>query len=122
MLLKALLGRLRAQPALRTSMRELHRVRRRLNTNFRCTRSLTTKDEIMPESKKRGKLHPVSFQAFVKEMHQDPKLKAEKIKELQSLGFRAFAEKHYDLITRQKRRSSTQSRTRTARSWLLMPS
>jgi hypothetical protein len=50
---------------------------------------------------------PSAFQAFVKEMHQDPKLKAEKIKELQSLGFRAFAEKHYDLITRQKKELDT---------------
>lgn len=60
----------------------------------------------MPESK-RGKLHPVSFRAFVEEIHKDSRLKAVAIEELQSLGFRAFAAKHYDLITRQKQELDT---------------
>jgi hypothetical protein len=62
----------------------------------------------MPEqTTKRGKLHPVSFRAFVDEMHQNSKLKTVAIEELQSLGFRAFAAKHYDLITRQKQELDT---------------
>jgi hypothetical protein len=61
----------------------------------------------MPESTKRGKLHPVSFRAFVDEIHRDSRLKAVAIQELQSLGFRAFAAKHYDLITRQKQELDT---------------
>jgi hypothetical protein len=61
----------------------------------------------MPESKKRGKLHPVSFGTFVEEIHQNSNLKAKTIAELKSLGFRAFAEKHYDLITRQKQELDT---------------
>jgi hypothetical protein len=59
------------------------------------------------KSAKRGKLHPVSFQQFVKEIYKDPKLKANTIAELQSLGFRAFATKHFDLITRQKKELDT---------------
>lgn len=58
-------------------------------------------------AKKRGRLHPVSFQTFIKEMHEDPKVKAESIRELQKLGFRGFTDKHYDLITRQKRELDT---------------
>jgi hypothetical protein len=61
----------------------------------------------MPTSKKRSRLHPVSLQAFVEEMRKDSKLKAEAIKELQSLGFRGFVEKHYDLITSQKKELDT---------------
>ncbi len=59
------------------------------------------------KSATRGKLHPASFQKFVQEIYQDPKLKANVIAELQSLGFRAFANKHFDLITRQKKELDT---------------
>ena len=51
---------------------------------------------------KRGKLNPESFQQFVKELYKDPKLKANTIAELQSLGFRAFTTKHFDLKKKQK--------------------
>ena len=58
-------------------------------------------------AKKRGRLHPVSFQTFFKDMHENPKLKTQAIKELKTQGFRAFTEKNYDLITRQKKELDT---------------
>ena len=54
----------------------------------------------MPESTKRGKLHPSAS-----EHSSDPsgfQAQGRGDRGTQSLGFRAFAAKHYDLITRQK--------------------
>lgn len=56
---------------------------------------------------KRGKLHPASFKKFVEEIYQDRELKAQVIAELHKLGFRAFAAKHFNLITRQKKELDT---------------
>jgi len=58
-------------------------------------------------STKRGKLHPVSFQKFVQEIYQDAELKAQVISELNCLGFSAFADKHFALISRQKKELDT---------------
>ena len=43
-------------------------------------------EEIMPESK-RGKLHPVSFRAFVEEIHKDSRLKAVAMRNSKAWGF-----------------------------------